>query len=129
MNIKQPKYIFSALALAVVVGLSGPAQAQSAAGSSPGAAAPSAASKAAQPQVDDKAAREAAKKRAELAQDAITALAKTHEALILLDANKTKEALDALELASGKLGLVLARKPELALAPVDVRVITHDIHA
>ncbi|MCV6132565.1 hypothetical protein PMJ92_33525 [Pseudomonas aeruginosa] len=35
MNIKQPQYIFSALALAVVVGLSGPALAQSAAGSSP----------------------------------------------------------------------------------------------
>ena len=77
MNIKQPQYTFSALALAVVVGLSGPAQAQSAAGSSPGAAAPSAASKAAQPQVDDKAAREAEKKRAELTQDAITALTKT----------------------------------------------------
>jgi hypothetical protein len=61
MNIKQPQYTFSALALAVVVGLSGPALAQSAAGSSPGAAAPSAASKAAQPQVDDKAAREAEK--------------------------------------------------------------------
>ncbi|NKW82766.1 hypothetical protein HGG72_25110 [Ochrobactrum pecoris] len=44
MNIKQPQSTFSALALAVVVGLSGPAQAQSAAGSSPGAAAPSAAS-------------------------------------------------------------------------------------
>ncbi|MBC4071656.1 heat resistance protein YfdX1, partial [Escherichia coli] len=129
MNIKQPQYIFSALALAVVVGLSGPALAQSAAGSSPGAAAPSAASKAAQPQVDDKVAREAAEKRAELAQDAITALTKTHEALILLDAKKTKEALAALELASGKLELVLARDAKLALAPVDVRVITHDIHA
>ncbi len=69
------------------------------------------------------------KKRARLAQDAITALAKTHEALILLDARKTKEALAALELASGKLELVLARDPKLALAPVDVRVITHDIHA
>ena len=129
MNIKQPQYTFSALALAVVVGLSGPALAQSAAGSSPGAAAPSAASKAAQPQVDDKAAREADKKRAELTQDAITALTKTQEALILLDANKTKEALAALELASGKLELVLARDAKLALAPVDVRVITHDIHA
>lgn len=129
MNIKQPQSTFSALALAVVVGLSGPALAQSAAGSSPGAAAHSAASKAALPQVDDKAAREAAKKRAELAQDAITALAKTQEALILLDARKTKEALAALELASGKLELVLAREPKLALAPVDVSVITHDIHA
>ena len=129
MNIKQPQYTFSALALAVVVGLSGPALAQSAAGSSPGAAAPSAASKAAQPQVDDKAAREADKKRAELTQDAITALTKTQEALTLLDAKKTKEALAALELASGKLELVLARDAKLALAPVDVRVITHDIHA
>jgi hypothetical protein len=129
MNIKQPQYTFSALALAVVVGLSGPALAQSAAGSSPGASAPSAASKAAQPQVDDKAAREADKKRAELTQDAITALTKTQEALTLLDANKTKEALAALELASGKLELVLARDAKLALAPVDVRVITHDIHA
>lgn len=129
MNIKQPQSTFSALALAVVVGLSGPALAQSAAGSSPGAAAHSAASKAARPQVDYKAAREAAKKRAELAQDAITALAKTQEALILLDARKTKEALAALELASGKLELVLAREPKLALAPVDVSVITHDIHA
>lgn len=49
--------------------------------------------------------------------------------MILLDANKTKEALAALELASGKLELVLARDAKLALAPVDVRVITHDIHA
>jgi hypothetical protein len=129
MNIKQPQYTFSALAPAVVVGLSGPALAQSAAGSSPGAEAPSAASKAAQPQVDDKAAREADKKRAELTQDAITALTKTREALTLLDANKTKEALAALELASGKLELVLARDAKLALAPVDVRVITRDIHA
>jgi hypothetical protein len=47
----------------------------------------------------------------------------------LLDAKKTKEALAALELASGKLELVLARDAKLALAPVDVRVITHDIHA
>ena len=82
MNIKQPQSTFSALALAVVVGLSGPAQAQSAAGSSPGAAAPSAASKAAQPQVDDKAAREAEKKRAELTQDAITALTKSQDCLL-----------------------------------------------
>lgn len=49
--------------------------------------------------------------------------------MTLLDANKTKEALAALELATGKLELVLARDAKLALAPVDVRVITHDIHA
>ncbi len=45
------------------------------------------------------------------------------EALTLLDAKKTKEALAALELAS-ELELVLARDAKLALAPVDVRVIT-----
>lgn len=59
MNIKQPQYIRSALALAVCIGLSGPVLAQSAA--SPSAAAPSVAPKAAQPQVDDKAAQEAEK--------------------------------------------------------------------
>ena len=50
------------------------------------------------------------KKRAELTQDAITALTKTQEALTLLDAKKTKEALAALELASGKLELVGTRR-------------------
>lgn len=59
MNIKQPQYIRSALALAVCIGLSGPVLAQSAASLS--AAAPSVAPKAAQPQVDDKAAQEAEK--------------------------------------------------------------------
>lgn len=76
MNIKQPQYTFSALATAVVVGMSGPALAQSAAGSSQ-CFSTLCRIKAAQPQVDDKAAREADKKRAELTQDAITALTKT----------------------------------------------------
>ena len=129
MDVKQSQYTLSALALAVCIGLSGPVLAQSAASSSPSAAAPSAASKAAQSGVDDRPAQEAAKKRAELTQDAVTGFTKTQEALTLLDAKKTKEALDALELASGKLELVLARDPKLALAPVDIRVITHDIYA
>lgn len=129
MDVKQSQYTLSALALAVCIGLSGPVLAQSAASSSPSAAAPSAASKAAQSGVDDRPAQEAAKKRAELTQDAVTGFTMTQEALTLLDAKKTKEALDALELASGKLELVLARDPKLALAPVDIRVITHDIYA
>ena len=135
------KHLSIALASALVttVGITGckkkeepvvaPPAATTPAATTPAPTTPAPATVAAEPQVDDKAAREADKKRAELTQDAITALTKTHEALILLDEKKTKEALDALELASGKLGLVLARKPELALAPVDVRVITHDIHA
>ena len=139
MNIKQPQLTFSALALVTTVGITGckkkeepvvaPPAATTPAATTPAPTTPAPATVAAEPQVDDKVAREAAKKRAELAQDAITALAKTHEALILLDAKKTKEALAALELASGKLELVLAREPKLALAPVDVSVITHDIHA
>ncbi len=62
MNIKQPQSTFSALAPAVVVGLSGPAPAQSAAGSSPVLQHPLP-HQAALPQVDDKVAREAAKAR------------------------------------------------------------------
>ena len=85
----------------------------------------SAASKAAQPQVDDKAAREADKSVLSFTQDAITALTKTCGGFDLPDANKTKEVLAAaLELASGKMELVLARDAKLVLAPVDVRVIT-----
>ena len=60
MNIKQPQSTFSALALAVVVGLSGPAQAQSAAGSSQ-VLQPLCRFQGGAAQVDDKAAREAEK--------------------------------------------------------------------
>jgi hypothetical protein len=62
-------------------------------------------------------------------QEAQDALEETNNALAALDQGKTKDALDALSRATGKLEMVVARDPELALAPVDVRIVTHDLYA
>ncbi|MET5013067.1 YfdX family protein, partial [Burkholderia pseudomallei] len=48
-------------------------------------------------------------------------------ALTAIDQNKNDDAIAALERATGKLEIVLARTPTLALAPVDVSVVTHDV--
>lgn len=65
--------------------------------------------------------------RGELLQDAVTALQETQNALIAIDQNKQKEAIAALERATGKLEILLARTPTLALAPVDVTSVTYDV--
>lgn len=65
--------------------------------------------------------------RRELLQDAVTALQETENALIAIDQNKQKEAIAALERATGKLEILLARRPTLALAPVDVNTVTYDV--
>ncbi|PJJ99191.1 hypothetical protein CO641_06245 [Lysobacteraceae bacterium NML91-0213] len=85
--------------------------------------------KSVQPQVDAKATEQAAKKRKNITADAIAAVAETSNALKLLDEKKTDEALAALERVTGKLELILARDPKLALAPVEVEVITFDLIA
>jgi hypothetical protein len=41
----------------------------------------------------------------------------------------TGETLAALERATGKLELILARDPELSLAPIEVKVVTYDLLA
>lgn len=82
-----------------------------------------------QADVDDKAADKADEKRKQILADAATAIDETKKALQALEDNDTKAALDALELATGKLELILVRDPALALAPVDVRVESYDILA
>ncbi len=67
------------------------------------------------------------KKRKTLMADATAALAETQGALTLLDAGKKKEALAALERATGKLDVILARDPTLTLAPAGVSVVTTDL--
>lgn len=73
--------------------------------------------------------KEASEKRKKIMQEAVDALAETKKALQFLEENKTKEALAALETATGKMVLIVARDPDLALAPVDVNVMTHDLYA
>ncbi len=67
--------------------------------------------------------------REQIVAEALEALNQTIAALHALDQKDSKAALEALEKATGKLDLLLARKPELALAPVDVRVFTTDLYA
>lgn len=70
-----------------------------------------------------------AERRRALIREAQVALDETSAALQALDEGRHEEALEALSRATGKLELVLARDPELALAPVDVSVVTHDLYA
>lgn len=61
--------------------------------------------------------------------EAVAALTETGNALKALEEGKNDEAVAALERAIGKLEVVLARYPELALAPVDVSSTVVDITA
>ncbi len=68
------------------------------------------------------------KKRAKkVVQEALEAVVATRDALMALEQNKTKEALAALEIATGKLHLLMARYPELGLLPVDVDVVVRTL--
>ena len=79
--------------------------------------------------VESKKQQETSKKRKQIIQEAVDAINQTNKALRALEDNKPKEALAALEEATGKLELILAREPDLALAPIDVDVTTYDLYA
>lgn len=87
------------------------------------------ANQAVQPEVDKRTADVALEKRQQLIGEAENAIDDTEKALKALNEKKNKEALDALAAATGKLELLLARNPKLALAPVRTDVITHDLVA
>ena len=80
-----------------------------------------------QKNVDSTAQQETWKKRSEIIQEAFQAIRETENAQTALDSGNSKAALRALELATGKLELILARDPKLAFAPVDVSMTTHDV--
>jgi len=75
------------------------------------------------------AGKKADEKRREIIDEAVAALQETFNALEALKKGKKKEAIDALARATGKLELVVARDPALALAPVDVSMTTYDVLA
>ncbi len=58
--------------------------------------------------------------------EAVTVLEKTNTALQQLEQGKKQQALDTLALVTGKLELLVAQYPDLALAPVDVKMIAYD---
>jgi len=123
-RIKLERPLFSAVALSLMVAHAVPAPAQK----QPQPQEQSATAKSAQPEVDSDVAKKAEEQRKKILADAETALQETKKALALLDENKTKEALAALELATGKLELLVAREPKLALAPVDTHIVIHDLY-
>jgi hypothetical protein len=82
-----------------------------------------------QAEVDNKVKDKAAAKRKKILADAGAAIDETKKALQALDKKDTATALKALEAATGKLELILAREPDLALAPVAVDVMTYDLLA
>ncbi len=79
--------------------------------------------------VDSKQQNEVSEKRKQIMEEATAAVNETKKAMKALEENKPKDALAALEIATGKMVLILARDPDLALAPVDVNVATFDLYA
>lgn len=73
--------------------------------------------------------REASGVREKIVEEAVAALSETEQALRSLDAGDTEAALASIERAVGKLQVVLARSPDMALAPVRVETITRDVLA
>jgi hypothetical protein len=62
------------------------------------------------------------KAKKDVDQDAKTAIDQTQKAVNAISENKTDEALSAIEQATGKINILLARNPNTALIPVDLAV-------
>ena len=82
-----------------------------------------------QAEVDNAAANKAAETRRKILADASAAIDVTEKALQALQDGDTETALKALETATGKLELILARDHALGLAPVDTEVLSYDLLA
>ncbi|HDS1635773.1 TPA: heat resistance protein YfdX2 [Stenotrophomonas maltophilia] len=82
-----------------------------------------------QPEVQKETDSQAADKRKQVLDEAVSALALTKSALAALDGKDAARALATLAEVTGKLELIVAREPTLALVPVDVRTIVHDLFA
>jgi hypothetical protein len=88
-----------------------------------------AATEAVRPLVDKESADQMEDRRQKTITEANAAVAETQKALLALDQDKPDDALAALEIATGKLELILSRNPTLALAPISVEMLTVDLLA
>src|SRR6202023_197611 len=82
-----------------------------------------------EPQVQAEIGKIEAERRAKLLADAQSALTETRNAILALDKADKAAALAALERATGKLDLIVARDHTLALAPVSVVTTVRDLYA
>lgn len=78
--------------------------------------------------VQTQADREISQQRKKIVDEAVSAIQDTKKALKSLEDKKPEEAIKALERAMGKLNIILARDPQLALAPIDVTFVTRDVY-
>ena len=76
----------------------------------------------ARPEVEKERKQAEDEARKTLDQEAVTAVSQTQKAVDAIAAGKTDEALAAIEQATGKINILLARNPANALIPVDLNV-------
>ena len=124
MKHNKPRYLVAALSLATILAAAPAGAAQEEQQSQPLAQNQQVSSS-----LTKEAGKKAQEKRQEIIQEAVSALQESFAALKALDEGDKKKALDALSRAIGKLEVVVARHPELALAPVDVSMTTFDVIA
>lgn len=79
--------------------------------------------------VADEASKQIAEKRAALIEDAVRSIEESRTAVTALDEGDIEAALEALAVATGKLDIIVAREPELALAPISVSAVREDLIA
>ena len=79
----------------------------------------------ARPEVEKERKQAEDEARKTLDQEAITAVSQTQKAVDAIAAGKTDEALAAIEQATGKINILLARNPTNAVIPVDLECGTH----
>jgi hypothetical protein len=79
------------------------------------------------PEVDRQRKEAESEAEKSLDKEAVAALEETREAIDAIAANKIDEALAALERATGKINILLARSPVTAILPVDVEVEVVDV--
>jgi len=82
-----------------------------------------------QPAVENKTDEKINEQRNKILSEASAAITESRKALKALDEDKPDEAIKALELATGKMALIVAREPELALAKVDINIKIYDLFA
>ena len=79
------------------------------------------------PETSESQARALAEREKRLVADAVAALDATREAVVALEEKDAKRALEELEIATGKLDLLVSRHPSAASLPLAVRVETIDV--
>jgi hypothetical protein len=80
-----------------------------------------------QQEIEQEKQKATAEAESSLDQEAIAAIGETRKAIAAIEQGKTRDALEALERATGKLDILLARYPELGLVPVSTQVVVIDV--